>query len=474
MKLLVSGGTLVTPGGLFQADVFVSGETIVGIGRDRDWMVDRIINATGCYVFPGAIDAHVHMGFVIGKFTSTDDFDTGTRAAAYGGVTTLIDFAVPLREETSSAALQRRIKEAQDHSYVDFGIRAVINRISKTLDEEIQRCITLGAPDFKVFTVYEGLALDDGALYNVMKSVRLTGGLVMVHAENAALIEAKQARLAAEGKLGPYSHYLSRFALVEAEAVQRVLALQEETQCPLHFAHISAEKSIQHIQAAKQSRRPVTAETCPHYLFHTCEVYKTPKGALYMVSPAIKTEADRHALWRALAEDGIDTVATDHCPFNSEQKMKYATDFRRIPTGLPGIETTLSLLFTAWQERALPLERLVEVISTNPAKRFGLFPRKGTLQPGSDADIVIYDPRTTWQIGPQRLHMNVDWNPFTGRTVRGRVRTVLLRGEPLVEEGEWRAEKPRGQFQRRSITSPGNRAAIAEEGSNIVGINSIK
>ena len=474
MRLLVRGGTLVTPGGLFHADVLVSGETIAGIGIDCDWAVDRIINATGCYVFPGAVDAHVHMGFVIGEFTSTDDFTTGTRAAAYGGVTTLIDFAMPLREETSSAALQRRIKEAQDHSYVDFGIHAVINRISETLDEEIQQCIVLGAPDFKVFTVYNGLALDDGALYNVMKAVRAAGGLVMVHAENAALIEANQTRLAAEGKLGPYSHYLSRFALVESEAVERVLALQEETQCAVHFAHISAEKSLQHIQAAQRSGRPVTAETCPPYLFHTCEVYESPRGALYMVSPAIKTAMDRRALWGALANGGIDTVATDHCPFSSEQKMKYAADFRKIPTGLPGVETTLSLLFTAWQERSLPLERLVEVISTEPAKRFGLFPRKGTLRPGSDADIVIYDPCPTWQIEPQRLHMNVDWNPFDGRTIRGRVRTVLLRGEPLLEEGEWREKKPRGQFQQRSVTSLGNRTTITEERNNIIGINPIK
>lgn len=457
MITLIRNGLLVSSEGVLQSDLWIDGDTIAAVGSSA-LVPDRTVDADGCYVFPGGIDPHVHMEFTVGEFTSTDSFETGTRAAAFGGVTTIIDFAVPAEGESSSEAVVRRTAEANGSSAVDFGIHAVITRVDADLPVEIQRCLMLGVPDFKTFTTYTGLRLSMSALLSVMGCVQAVGGLIMVHAEDDDGIQQRLAKLVQRGQLTSESHFLSRPAEVESTAVRDVLELQNKTQCSLHFVHISAADSVEQILDARQLGVDVSAETCPHYLLTTASVYRENRAPLFMVSPAIKEQTDQDRLWEGLREAPIDIVATDHCPFTTAQKLKYS-DFRQTPTGLPGVETTLPLLFTAWRDRDWPLERLVGVLSTNAAKRFGLYPRKGSLLAGADADIVIYSPEPESSIHSEHLHMNVDWSPFEGYRIRGAVRDVLLRGQALIEGGNWVGGTDLGQFVRR--TTQGSRSGTA-------------
>lgn len=450
----VRNGTLVTPDGVHQTDLWIDGETIVCVGPS-DLSADRTVDATDCIVLPGGIDPHVHMGFVIGEFASSDNFETGSRAAALGGVTTILDFAVPEGNESICRAVSRRIDQARGRSAVDFGIHAVITHVDDELPSELKRCIMLGVPDFKTFTTYTGLRLTESALLSVMGRVQEVGGLIMVHAEDDAGIQQRVAELVHEGRLAPESHYLSRPAEVESTAIRSVLGLQAKTKCALHFAHVSAAESVEHIYNARNNGADVSAETCPHYLFQTSAVYQEDRAALFMVSPSIKTQADQDRLWAGLRERSIDMLATDHCPFTSAQKLKH-DDFRQIPTGLPGVETTLPLLFTAWQDRGWPLERLADALSANPARRFGLYPRKGALRAGSDADVVVYAPQNERAIRAADLHMHVDWSPFEGLRIQGAVRDVFLRGTQLVRDGFWVGENAAGRYLHRSTSGLSN------------------
>jgi len=275
----------------------------------------------------------------------------------------------------------------------------------------------------------------------------------MVHAEDDEIIQRELTRLVEEGQLTAGSHALSRPSEAESTAVLQTLKLQDQTTCPLHFVHISTAESVRMIQAAQGRGANVSAETCPHYLHLTSDVYSGERAPLLMVSPPIRSEADRVSLWKGLEDGTLGMMATDHCPFTLDQKTKHA-DFREIPTGLPGVETTLPLLYTAWQNNGWPLERLVEILSTNAAKRFGLYPRKGSLLAGADADVVVYSPEPVSTIHSEHLHMNVDWTPFEGYQTHGAVRDVLLRGHMLIEKGEWVGGDRIGQFLDRSVPRP--------------------
>jgi len=444
MRVVVKDGIVVNPTGCFKADILIEHGVIIGVGKN--YAADTEIDARNCLVLPGLVDPHVHMGFKSGEFISSDDFESGTRAAAYGGVTTIIDFAVPEKEESLDTALSRRLQEAAGHCYVDYEIHVAITCVRDSLSAEIQKCLEQGVSVFRLYTVYPELKLDEGDFYIVMSLVKDMGGMVRVHAENASIIEIKQNRFLKEAATDPYSHYLSRPAFVEEETVARLLILQRETGCPIYFNHISTSAALQLIQQAKAKGQRVYAETCPQYLFLTADVYQKPNGFLYLVSPAFKSEEDRKALWRGIELGVVDTIGTDHCPYTKEQKAKYALyDFTRVPNGIPGIETTLPLLFTEWQRRGWPLEKLVALVSYNPSRIFGLLPRKGLIQPGADADIVVFDPMHEWEIRANSLHMNVDWNPYEGFKCIGKVKTVLLRGEVIIEEGEWKSKACIGQ-----------------------------
>jgi len=443
MLTVVRGGTVVTPTGCFAADILIEEGVIAGIGRG--WSADVEVDARGCLVLPGLVDPHVHMGFRSGEFVSSDDFDTGSRAAAFGGVTTIIDFAVPEEGEPLDTALARRLGEAAGRCHVDYEVHVAIPQVRNSLPEEIQRCAKRGASTFRLYMVYPGMELSDGDLYTILHLVREKGGLVRVHAENSSIIKVRQAEFVKEGATTAYHHYLSRPEFVEEEAVARMLAIQRETGCPVYFNHVSTGAALRLIQRAKCEGQRVFAELCPQYLFLTAEVYRGPDGPLYLASPAFKSEADRLELWRGLKLGMVDTIGTDHCPYTREQKMKYAGDFTRVPNGVPGVETTLPLLFTEWRRRGWPLEELVALTSHRPSRIFGLYPRKGTIQPGADADIVVFDPEHEWEIRAKSLHMNVDWNPYEGFKCTGRVKTVLLRGQVLIEEGEWKGRPGAGQ-----------------------------
>ena len=443
MKTVIKGGTVVTPTGCFDADVLIEGGVISGIGKG--WSADVEVDARGCLILPGLVDPHVHMGFRSGEFLSSDDFDTGSRAAAFGGVTTIIDFAVPEEGEPLDAALSRRFEEAAGRCHVDYEVHVAITQVRDSLSEEIRRCIQQGVSAFRLYTVYPGLELSDGDLYAIMRLVEENGGLVRVHAENSSIIKVRQEEFRKSDADNAYSHYLSRPEFVEEEAVARVLFIQRETGCPVYFNHVSTGAALRLIQQAKCEGQEVFIEVCPQYLLLTAEVYRGANGFLYLASPAFKNERDRQALWNGLRLGAVDTIGTDHCPYTLEQKMKYKEDFTRIPNGIPGVETTLPLLFTEWRQRRWPLEKLVSLTSYRPSRIFGLYPRKGIIQPGADADIVVFDPNQEWEIKAESLHMNVDWNPYEGFKCVGKVKTVLLRGQVLIEEGEWKGKTGEGR-----------------------------
>lgn len=444
MKTIVKGGTIVTPTGCYNADILVEDGIITNIGKEKS--ADVIVDARDCFVFPGLVDPHVHMGFKSGEFISTDDFDSGTRAAAYGGVTTIIDFAIPEEEETLDEALEKRLAEADGHCHIDFGIHVAITKVRSSLGEEIDRCIAHGITAFRIYMIYPGLKLSDEELYIALHLVKSKGGIVRVHAENSSIIEARQKEFTKKGLSTAYYHYLAGPEFVEEDAIARLLILQREIGCSIYFNHVSTAVGLHLIRQAKSEGRQVFIEVCPHYLFLSADVYQRPDGYLYLVSPALKSEGNRLELWRGLELGIIDTIGTDHCPYTKEQKSKYANDFTRVPKGMPGVEITLPFLFTEWSKRKWPLENLVALVSLNPARIFGLYPRKGTIQPGADADIVVFDPKNEWEIRTESLHMNVDWTPYEGYKCIGKVKTVLLRGQILIDEGEWKGPLKAGKF----------------------------
>jgi dihydropyrimidinase len=373
----------------------------LGLGK-----IDQIIDATDKLIFPGLIDAHVHMPWKLGEFASTDDFTSGTRAAVYGGVTTIIDFAIPEKGESLSKAIENRRKEAEGFCYTDFGFHVAINHFRESLVEEIQEMVKAGVPSFKIYMLYPGLQLRDGEIYQIMQWVKKAGGLIGVHAESNDITDFLITRFVNQSRLDPYYHYLSRPDFVEAEAVQRILFLNQVVNGKLYFVHVSSSISLELINEAKNQGQKVYTETCPQYLILTSKKYKESEGYLFLASPSFKTTTDCEALWKGVENGKVDFVSTDHCPFSCSQKGKYKDNFTKIPNGLPGVETRLPLLITeGFWHRHIPLERIVQVMSYNPARILGLYPGKGTLQAGSDADLVILDPDTEFVIQSKKLHI---------------------------------------------------------------------
>ena len=455
MRILIHNGKIVLHTGIIYGDLLIENEKVIamGIGLKGLGKVDQVIDATDKLIIPGLIDVHVHMPWKLGDFRSTDDFTSGSRAAVCGGVTTIIDFAIPEKGESLYEAVQRQRKEAEGFCYIDFGFHAVINYFDKLLPENIQKVVREGVPSFKLYMLYPGLQFRDGEIYQIMQWVKQVGGLVGVHAENGDIIDHLINNFVAQGKLDAYYHYLSRPAFVEAEAIQKILFLNKVVDGKLYFVHVSSSISLELINEAKNRGQEVYAETCPHYLLLTAEKYKELDGHLFLVSPSLKTLDDCEALWEGVKNGKVDFISTDHCPFNCAQKGKYKDDFTKVPNGLPGVETRLPLLITeGFWHRHVPLERIVQLTSYNPARIFGLYPRKGTLQVGSDADLVIFDSDTEFVIQSEKLHMNVDWSPYKGYRCRGFPSLVMQRGEILYRQGEWIADRPRGKFIVRRIS----------------------
>jgi dihydropyrimidinase len=447
-ELVISNGTLVTSEATTKADLGISSGRIAAIGTELSGR--EKLDATGMLVLPGAIDEHVHLQMPVGEFTSSDDFFTGTVAAACGGTTTVVDFAEPKSEQPLVEALSQRRAEADGKAVVDFGLHMTLSQTNDDILAQVPACIDAGAASFKLYMAYEGLRLDDGGLLRALAALRDHGGRVLVHAENHHAIVYLTAQALSEGRTGPENHPLTRPDLMEAEAIHRLLSLAHITRTPLVLAHLSCALGLEEVRAARARGTTVWVETCPQYLLLDEEEYHRSgfEGAKFVMAPPPRTKADRAALWAGLAAGEVNTVATDHCPFFYEtQKTRGLDDFSRIPGGAPGIETRLSLLYThGVLSGQLTPERWVEVCCTEPARRFGLAPRKGTLSIGADADVVIFDPERRVTLSVDSLHQNVDYCPYEGWEVQGYPVMVLSRGEVIVHNGEFVGTAGRGRF----------------------------
>jgi dihydropyrimidinase len=452
MTTLIRNGTIVNADGRRAADVLVDGERIAEVGPGLAG-ADRVVDASGRFVLPGGVDVHTHLDAPMGAIRTADDFETGTIAAACGGTTTVVDYATQEKGGSLAGAVEEWRARAEGRAVVDFGFHVCISDLRPDVEAEMEALVRAGVPSFKVFMAYPGrLMLDDGEIFRVLRRAASIGGLVCLHAENGHVIDVLAREAVASGRTAPRFHALTRPREVEAEAVQRGVALAELAGAPLFVVHVSTGGAAGHIAAARRRGLPVYGETCPQYLLLSDAAYDAPdaEAAKYVMSPPLRPAAEAEALWEGLASGSLDVVATDHCPFTLAQKAG-GRDFTAIPNGAPGIEPRLALLYDAGVAAGrLSLERFVETTSTAPARLFGLHPRKGAIAPGADADIVLFDPSATTAISAATHHMRVDYNPYEGRTVRGAIALVLARGEAVVEGGRFVGTPGRGRFLKRA------------------------
>lgn len=453
-QLLIKDGVCVSGGMSFVSDILVDEGKIAALGENLPGGGETVIEARGRLVLPGGVDVHVHLPWPTGSHVSTDTIATGTRAAAFGGVTTVIDFAIPGESESLESALQAKLAEAEKNAWVDYSFHLNIRGDVCGKVKEIPALVEAGFPSFKVFLAYEGFRLEDGELMQVLAASAKTNGLVTAHAENGPLADAITARLLEDGKKAPRDYPLARPSLCEEEAVERLIRFQELTGARLHFHHISTAGAVSQIGLARLSGRPVSAETCPHYLVFTDRDFSVSPAlaAALVCSPSIKSAEDQTALWRGLQSGALSAAATDHCPYTRAQKEADLTDFSKIPGGMAGVETRLPLLFSEGVRKGrISLARMCQVWAEGPARLAGLFPHKGSLAVGSDADIVIFNPDEKWTLRAADLHMNTDCLSYEGMEVTGKVETAILAGNVLTHGDELKATAPAGRLAPRGF-----------------------
>ena len=457
MRTLITNGTIVTADGSYQADILVEGETIALIGRDlaaSGVTADETIDAAGKYVIPGGIDVHTHMELPFGGTFAKDTFFTGTRAAAFGGTTTIVDFAVQSKGRSLRDGLDTWHAKAQGKAVVDYGFHMIMSDVNDQSLAEMDQLVAEGVPDFKLFTAYPGVFFsDDGAIFRAMQQTAKNGGLIMMHAENGLAIDVVAADQVAAGHNDPYYHGVARYPIFEGEATNRVIRLAEAAGVPVYIVHLSARDALNELRAARDRGARAFAETCPQYLFLTLDDLGNGfEGAKFVCSPPLRPADHAEELWTGLVKDDLQVVSTDHCPFDFHgQKELGRGDFRKIPNGLPAVEDRVDLLHDGGVVRGrFTKERWVEVISTAPAKMFGLYPKKGTIAVGSDADLVVYDPNAKRTISAKTHHMDVDYSCYEGRVVQGRSDVVLSRGSIVVRNGEFTGRAGHGQFVKRA------------------------
>ncbi len=458
--ILITNGQIVSAEETRTADVGIVGERIaeVGLRLPREG-AGRVIDAAGKLVIPGGVDVHTHLDMPLGDIHSSDDFETGTRAAAFGGTTTIIDFANQKKGHSLHQAVEEWKARAAGKAVIDYGLHCTICDLAPGVLEEVDELVGEGVSSFKVFTAYPGrLMLEDGAILQVLQRCRRNGGLVCVHAENGPAIEALIHWALSSGHTEPKYHAITRPPVTEAEAARRVIALAEKAGAPLYIVHVTCRESLEQIAAARARSLPVFAETCPQYLYLTGDDLDRPgfEGAKYVLTPPLRTQRDREALWDGLRAGTLQAVSTDHCPFNYRgQKELGRDDFTKIPNGGPGIEHRLSLLYSGGVLTGRFSEnRFVELVSTAPAKIFGLYPRKGAIVAGSDADVVIFNPQAERTISARTHHMRVDYSMYEGFKVRGAAEVVMTRGQVIVEQEACSARAGRGKFVKRERFSP--------------------
>jgi len=455
MSTLIRNGTVVNADSTVPADILVDGEKIKEIQQGIPASsADRVMDATGLLLMPGGIDAHTHLDMPFGGTTSSDDFETGTRAAAFGGTTSIVDFAIQARGTRMRDALDTWWKKGEGKACIDYGLHMIVTDLGEAGLEDMDDLVSEGVASFKLFMAYPNvLMVDDATIFKALSRTAKNGALICMHAENGSVIDVIVQRALAEGKTAPIYHALTRPTAAEAEAVHRAIAMAEMAGTPVYIVHLSSEDALNQVREARDRGLPAFAETCPQYLLLSIEELDRPnfEGAKYVFTPPLRDKKNLPKLWDGLKHDHLQVVSTDHCPFCFEdQKVLGKGDFTKIPNGGPGIENRLQLIYQhGVNEGKLTLNRFVELVSTSPARIFGMYPRKGVLAAGSDADIVFWDPAAEYTISAKTHHMRVDYSMFEGFRGTGNVRTVMSRGEVIVDQGTFSGKAGRGQYLKR-------------------------
>ena len=467
MRTLIKDGTVVTASDTFVSDVWIEDGKIVGLThpsqRAKAPAADHTIDATGQYVIPGGIDGHTHMDLPFGGTTSSDDFDTGTVAAAHGGTTTIVDFAIQQKGGSMRAGLDTWFAKAQGRAAIDYGFHMIMTEANPAALEDMAAMVREGVTSFKMFMAYPGVFLvDDQQIFRAMLRAGELGALITMHAEIGLPIDVLEAARAGEfrdaaGHTAPVYHALTRPEVAEATGTERAIALAEMAKVPVYMVHLSAQRALERVMEARDRGLPAYAETCPQYLFCSEDDLRGEpgnewKGAGFVCTPPMRPRHHHDHLWRGLKNYDLQVVATDHCPFcMKDQKELGKNDFSKIPNGMPGVETRLHLLWEGVVQGKISINRFVEITSTAPAKIFGMYGKKGCIAVGSDADIVVWDPKREKVLGKDTLHMRIDYSPFEGRRVPASPSHVLSRGELIVADDRWvgKTKQGRGQFLRR-------------------------
>ncbi|MBC3841736.1 dihydropyrimidinase [Streptacidiphilus sp. 4-A2] len=463
-RTVIRNGLVITAAEEVHADVLIEGERIVALaatGSDaaQAWTADTEYDAAGHYVIPGGVDAHTHMELPFGGTFASDTFETGTRAAAWGGTTTIVDFAVQSVGRSLREGLDAWHAKAEGNCAIDYAFHMIMSDVTENSLKEMDLLVEEGVTSFKLFMAYPGVFYsDDGQILRAMQRSAGNGGLIMMHAENGIAIDVLVQQALAAGHTSPRYHGEVRRELLEAEATHRAIQLARVAGAPLYVVHVSAEQAVAEIAAARDLGLNVFGETCPQYLFLSTDDLAAPgadgfEGAKYVCSTPLRPREHQAALWRGLRTNDLSVVSTDHCPFCfSGQKELGRDDFSKIPNGLPGVENRMDLLHQAVLDGHISRRRWIELACATPARMFGLYPRKGTIAPGADADIVIFDPQQQYTLSAATHHMNVDYSAYEGRQVTGRARTVLSRGSAVIDQGEYRGRAGHGTYLPRGTS----------------------
>ncbi len=456
---IIKNGTIVTAIDSYAADVAITAGKISAIAADLPAQnASKMIDASNKLVLPGGIDVHTHLDMPFGGTTSADDFETGTRAAAFGGTTTLIDFAIQYKGQTLRTAFDTWMQKASGKAVCDYAFHCIVTDVGGAQLEEMNALVREGVTSFKMFMAYPGVfMLDDASIFKALRTTAKNGGMVCMHAENGGAIDVIVQQALAEGKKAPKYHALTRPTTAEAEATARAIALAEMAGAPIYIVHLSCNDALEKVREARDRGLPVYAETCPQYLYLSIENFDAPgfEGAKYVFTPPLREKWHQEKLWNGLKGDHLQVVSTDHCPFCfKEQKELGRDDFTKIPNGGPGVENRMSLIYSGGVAHGrFNVNRFVQLVSTAPAKLFGLYPRKGTIAVGSDADLVIFDPSRKHTISAKTHHMRVDYSMFEGIEVTGMPDVVLSRGNVVIENNKFLGRAGAGEFLRRSTYS---------------------